>query len=184
MRFTLLLATIFTLFAPSILQAQAGAKVDIEISSAVLKTAEWADFKYMETLDLAQSGDQKALKSFLEFSSIVDGTEALQHATTCLELIPFVNDEKFGSIITVLKPKLKPVLLNRLVLAQARTKKEELKKPLTEWAPLSWKALNGETIRCSSCNKTDGQMMKKPDSLQGPNSKNPSSDTETGSSKQ
>jgi hypothetical protein len=183
MRSTLLLATIFTLFASNIVRAQEGAKNDLEVSSAVIKTAEWANFKYMETLDLAQAGNQKALKDFFEFSSVVDGTESLQHATTCLELIPLATDEKFGSVISILKPKLKTVLMDRLVLAQGRTKKEPLQKPLKEWAPLTWKALNGEIVKCSSCNKIDGQLMKKPDGTLGPNAKMQPAETTTDSEK-
>ncbi|MBC7777648.1 MAG: hypothetical protein H7246_19595 [Phycisphaerae bacterium] len=151
MRSTLLLAVVTALFSPFMLHAQQGKKMDIDISSEVLKTAEWAAFKYMEKIDLAQTGDQKAIKEFLEFSAVVDGVEALQHATTCIELIPFTTDEKMGAVIYILKPKLREVLLDRFQLAQGRTKKEEMRKPLQEWAPLTWKALHGEKVVCSSC---------------------------------
>jgi hypothetical protein len=152
-RFTCL----FALFlSPLVISAQEGKKTDLEISSEVLKTADWAAFKYMENLDKAQSGDLKAIKAFLEFSSVVDGTESLQHAMTCVELIPLTTDEKMGASIATLKPKLKTVLLERFVLAQGRTKKEELKKPLLEWAPLTWKALNGEKVSCTSCMQSGG----------------------------
>jgi len=179
MRNTLLLTAIFTLFAPIVLRAQEGAKMDIDISSAVLKTADWAGYKYMENLDLAQSGDQKALRSFFEFSGTVDGTESLQHATTCLELIPFATDEKVGSVISSLKPNLKKILLERLTLAQGRTKKENLRKPLTEWAPNTWKALNGETVTCNSCMMQGGTMMKKPEGVKPPTPGTHSTTTDT-----
>lgn len=163
MRSVLLAAFTFALLSPVLIHAQQGKKMDIEISSAVLKTAEWANFKYMEKLDLAQSGDQQGIKALLEFSGTVDGTEALQHATTCIELIPLASDEKMGSVISSLKPKLVTALKERFVLAQARTKKEELRKPLQEWAPLTWKALNGEKVVCNSCmHATEGAMMAKP----------------------
>jgi len=151
MRSILLVAAIFALFSPVMIHAQQGKKMDIDISSDVLKTAEWAAFKYMEKLDLAQTGDQKAIKEFLEFSAVVDGKEAIQHAVTCIELIPFTTDEKMGAVIYILKPKLREALLERFQLAQGRTKKEEMRKPLQEWAPLTWKGLNGEKVVCSSC---------------------------------
>lgn len=151
MRSAFFVLTVSILLSPFALNAQEGTKVDIDISSAVLKTAEWAGFKYMENLDLAQSGDQKAIKALFEFSGTVDGTEALQHAVTCIELIPLATDEKVGSVISSLKPKLITVLLDRFQLAQGRTKKEALHKPLQEWAPLTWKALHGERVMCNSC---------------------------------
>ncbi len=158
------LATIFcALLSPMVLLAQQpGTKADIEISSAVLKTAEWAGFKYMENLDLAQSGDQKAIKALFDFSGTVDGKEALEHATTCIELIPLASDEKVGAVISSLKPKLISVLLDRFQLAQGRTEKEALRKPMQEWAPLTWKALHGEQVICNSCMHQDGAMTKKP----------------------
>ena len=162
MRSALLVLTVCMLFSPMMLNAQEGAKADIEISSAVLKTAEWAGFKYMENLDLAQSGDQKAIKALFEFSGTVDGTEALQHAVTCIELIPIATDEKVAAVISSVKPKLITVLLDRFQLAQGRTKKEALHKPMQEWAPLCWRALHGERIMCNSCMQQGG-MLTKPD---------------------
>ncbi|MFN0173337.1 MAG: hypothetical protein ACKVU0_01725 [Saprospiraceae bacterium] len=146
MRSIFLLAFVSFLLSPSKFHAQTDKKSDIEVSSAVLKTAEWANFKYMENLNLAKTGDVKAIKAFLEFSGTVDGVESLEHATTCIELIPFSSDMVSGAVISTLKPKLQKVLLERFVLAQGRTKKEALRKPLQEWAPLCWKALNGEKV--------------------------------------
>ena len=151
MRSALLLSTIFAFLFPCLANAQEGAKADIEVSSAVLKTAEWAGYKYMENLDKAKAGDAIALTSFFKFSGTVDGTEALQHATTCLELIPFATDEKVGTVIYSLKPNLQAVLLERFQLAQGRTKKEALLKPLQDWAPFTWKGLHGEKVICSVC---------------------------------
>ncbi|MDO8366970.1 MAG: hypothetical protein Q7T20_09250 [Saprospiraceae bacterium] len=159
MRSAFLIATVSALLFPFMLNAQTSKKLDIEISSDVLKTAEWAAFKYMENIELAQKGDQKGLKELFEFSGTVDGVEALQHATTCIELIQYATDEKFGAVVSILKPKLKSVLLDRFQLAQARTKKEELRKPFQEWAPLTWKALNGEKVVCNSC-MSQGALTK------------------------
>lgn len=164
MRSAFILAIVSTLFFPAILDAQTAKKTDVETYSAVLKTAEWAGFKYMDNIKLALAGDQKAIKALLEFSGTVDGVESLQHATTCIELIPIAADDKFGSVISSLKPKLKTALLERFQLAQARTKKEELRKPLQEWAPLCWKALNGEIVACNSCIHESGHTSTKPGS--------------------
>ncbi len=151
MRSAILFTLAFALFSPVFLQAQTEQKKDIEVSSAVLKTAEWAGFKYMENLELAKTGEPKALKAIFDFHGTVDGVESLQHATTCIELIPFATDERVGVVISNLKPKLKKVMLDRFQLALVRTKKEELRKPLQEWAPLTWKALNGEMVVCTTC---------------------------------
>lgn len=141
-----------------ILQAQTDVKTRVEISPKVLKTAEWAKFDYMKNIDMAQRGDYHAMKNLLDFSGTVDGTEALQHATTCLELIPEVSDETFASAVSVLRPKLKTVMLDRLVLAQGRTKKTDLQKPLQEWAPLTWDALNGKMV--VSCMKPSSELSE------------------------
>lgn len=168
MRSILFVVILASLLSPTLLKAQKSPNHDVEISGSVLKTAEWAGFKYKETLEKVIAGDQKATKDFLEFSGTVDGTEALQHAVTCLELIPLAGDEKIGSIIYILKPKLKSVLLDRFQLAQGRTKKTELLKPMQEWAPLTWKALNGERVVCSSCNQNSGGLSAKPGEMQKP----------------
>ncbi len=165
MRSAFLLACVSVLLSPFMLHAQKAKKTEIEISSDVLKTAEWAKFKYMENVDMAQKGDPKGIKALFEFSGTVDGVESLQHATTCLEIIPFATDEKVGSVISSLKPKLKTVLLERFQLAQGRTKKEELRKPLQEWAPLCWKALNGEMVIDSSKIQDGGGSTSKPGSI-------------------
>ena len=143
-------------------QAQEGKKSDIVVSDALLKTADWAGFKYMENLDKAQAGNQKAIKALLEFSGTVDGKEAIEHATICLDLIPSATDEIMGSTISSVKPKLKSALLERFVLAQSHSKQESLQKPLKESAPLTWKALNGERVICNSCMHQNGLIPAKP----------------------
>jgi hypothetical protein len=170
-------------FSPLLVQAQEPKNEEIQVSPAVLKTAEWANFKYIDVLNKSKSGDHKSIRAFLEFSSTVDGTEALQHATTCIELLPLVPDDVAGSIISSFKPKMKTILLERFTLAQGRTKKEALQKPLKEWAPLTWKALNGERVVCSSCMHEGGLSTSKPGSVKKPNSTEPmpmTNDTEKG----
>lgn len=119
---------------------------DIEISPATLKTADWAGFKYKEVLSKAKTGDMDAIGKFLEFHKVVDGSDALGHAVSTLELIPIVGDYQFALAIQKSKPTLRELLSNRLMIAQGRTKKVELQKPLAEWAPDVAAALKGEPL--------------------------------------
>ncbi len=116
---------------------------DVEVFESVLSTASWAGFKYEEQLALAKKGDHKATLKLLEFSGTVDGKAALDHSVTLLELIAAGGDLGFSAAVNMSKPKLKKVLLDRLQLAQGRTKKEALRKPIAEWAPTTWEVLNG-----------------------------------------
>lgn len=153
------------LLSPTLLLAQAPKNTDIEVSGAVLATAEWANFKYMDKVNAAKKRDHRALKELFEFSGTVDGKEATQHAVTLLELIPFVTDDLYGTIISsMVKPKLKTVMLERIQKAQELTKKEDHQKPLQEWAPMTWKALNGEKVMCSTCLKQGDGTLSKPGS--------------------
>jgi hypothetical protein len=116
------------------------------VSDNVLKTAKWAKYPYDQTMRQAEACDLKSIESFLAFHGTVDGRDALDHATTCLELIPGATDDCFALAISRLKPKLKSVLLERLTLAQGQTSVEALHKPMAEWAPYSWAALNNRPI--------------------------------------
>ncbi len=127
--------------------AQAKKKeVDVTVFESVLATAKWANFKYEDQLILAKQGDHKATLKLLEFSGTVDGVEALDHSVTLLELIASGGDITFAAAVNMTKPTLKKVLLDRLQLAQGRTKKVALQKPLAEWAPTTWDVLNGKTF--------------------------------------
>jgi hypothetical protein len=141
--FQLLLLSAFALSATLAFGQKNAATNDIKVSEKVLKTAEWAKFKYMDELALAQSGDLAAIKRMLEFSKMVDGGETIDHALTCLELIPVAGDDNFAAVIAGLSPKLKEVLLKRFNFAQGRSEKETLRLPMTVWAPNTWGALNG-----------------------------------------
>ncbi|MDX1911188.1 MAG: hypothetical protein SFV22_06875 [Saprospiraceae bacterium] len=156
--FLSLSASLLFFFASMTLQAQSSIKTKAEVFPKVLKTAEWAKFDYMKNVDMAQRGDYHAMKNLLDFSGTVDGVEAIQHATTCLELILEVSDETFASAVSVTQPKLKKILLDRLVLAQGRTKKTDLQKPIQEWAPLTWDALNGKMV--VSCMKPSSELSE------------------------
>lgn len=119
---------------------------DIEVSAAALKTAEWAGFKYESVLEQAKTGDHKAIREFFEFNSAVDGSDELGHAVSCLELIAVAGDFEVARVLQTAKPNLRALVKERLVLAQGRTKKTELQKPLAEWAPDVWAALNGKPL--------------------------------------
>lgn len=116
----------------------------VEVSPSVLKTAEWAGFDYKGTLDKALAGDPMSIQKFMKFHGTVDGVEGLSHGVTCLEMIPLIGDETFASACVNLSPKLHKLMLDRLMQAQGRTKKEELRQSLTNWAPLTWSVINGK----------------------------------------
>lgn len=119
---------------------------DVEVSPEALKTAEWAGFKYQSVLEKAKGGDLKAIREFYEFSGVVDGSDALGHAVSCLELIAVAGDFEVARALQGSNPKLLALLKDRLTLAQGRTKKTALQKPLAEWAPDVWAALNGKPL--------------------------------------
>ena len=132
--------------------------IDIEVSESVVKVADWAGFKYREVLAAAETGDQTSIKKFLEFSGTVDGVDALKHAVTCLELIPVANDFNFSMACHTLKPALQKTLLERLMLAQSRTKKVDLRDSMTHWASSTWGVLNGGEPVCNCDHKADGTL--------------------------
>lgn len=149
MKVKLILSALLTLglFIQSNVAQDAKQSSDVTVFPGVLSTAQWAGFKYNDQLQLAKTGDLKAVVSLLEFSGTVDGVDALNHAVTCLELLPVSTDLVFAAAINKSKPKLKKVLLERLVIAQGRTTNLELRKPLSEWAPLTWDVLNGKPFQ-------------------------------------
>lgn len=121
-------------------------KHEIEIFQSVLKVADLAKFKYMDAIAGAKAGDVSSMQKLLDFNRVVDGVDALNHAVTCLELIPVAGDHIFGTAVYLCTPKMKKVLLERLTLAQGRTKKTYLRQPLANWAPSSWSYLNMQVV--------------------------------------
>ena len=118
---------------------------DIEIFDHVLKTADWAKFKYKDVLERAKGGDYMAIRDFLNFHATVDGVDGINHAVTCLELIPVAGDEKFAAGVAFCSENIRKVVIDRLILAQGRTKKTALRQSMTDWAPNTWEYLNGRT---------------------------------------
>ena len=118
----------------------------VTVFQSVLKLADWAGVKYNEELTKAKTGNALAIKQLLEFHATADGVDALNHAVTCLELLAVVPDERFASAVQSCKPQLKQLLLERLILAQGRTKKEHLRKSMTDWAPITYAFLAGKEV--------------------------------------
>ena len=119
---------------------------NVFISNDVLKTADWAGIKYKDEVKRASSGNIKSIEKLFDFHRYVDGVQSLDHAVTLLEIIPQAKDRNVATAVQYLKPKLKKVALDRLTLAQGRTQKEDLRKPLANWAPLTWAVLNGRPL--------------------------------------
>ncbi len=148
-----------------------GVAPEVEVSDAVLRTAETFDFKYLDVLAKAKTGDVQSIHEFIRFHKYVDEIEAINHGVTCLELIPYATDAKFSMACKMATPNLKKVLLERLAQAQAKTKKEELRKPIKEWAPLTWATLSATATTPDSDAKINDpkfQNMKKPGSENQP----------------
>jgi hypothetical protein len=120
-----------------------GCKVEPEItvSDDVLKTAKVMGVDYLPLLEKAKTGDVDAIRTFFEFHRFADGLDGFAHGQTCLELIPFAQDDKVAAGCANFKPGMKKLILERLVLAQTRTNKEELKQPLMSWAHATYTVL-------------------------------------------
>ncbi len=125
----------------------------VEVFPAVEKTAEWVKFKYRDHMAKASNGNAESIKAMLEFSGTVDGVEALDHAVTCIELIPLAGDPAFADVLMHGKPLMRKALLERFQIAQARTKDEKFRKPMAEWAPATWAVLNEKPIPTSQDNQ-------------------------------
>ncbi len=135
------------------------AQKNVYQSEDVIKTADQIEFRYKDVLKKATKQDSKAIIQLFEFSRILDGQEVLDHALTCLELIPEASDKVMAVSIEKLNSKLKKVSLDRLLKAQERTQKEALKKPIKSWAPYTWEALNNRPVifrSAKTANATQG----------------------------
>lgn len=128
----------------------------VEVFGNVLKMAELAGTPYKELVTKAQSGDVDAIYQLLDFHRVVDGADALNHAVTCLELIPVTGDAVFASAAHRCSPKLRKVVLDRLMLAQVRSKKTFLRQSLTNWAPVTWSILAAQPVENTPV-KSSGQ---------------------------
>jgi hypothetical protein len=115
----------------------------IEVSDSAVKMAKTFGFDYGQLLDKAKLGATQDLVNFIDLHRYLDEMDGTNHGTTTLELISVVGDDVFANAVWRLKPGLRRLLQERLVQGQARTKKEALKKSMSEWAPITWNALQG-----------------------------------------
>jgi hypothetical protein len=122
----------------------------VETFPNVLKTAEWASFDYKGILNMALTGDPVSIQKFIKFHATVDGVEGINHGVTCLEMVPLVGDEAFAGACQDLNPRLLKLALDRFMLAQGKTKKEELRQSMTNWAPMTWSVFNGKGLPASA----------------------------------
>ncbi len=142
MRKTLfLLAASFVAGSPAFAQ-----KKGVYISESVLPVAQAVQMDYKGAVKKASAKDAQALRDLLEFSRLVDGAALADHMQTCLELIPAATDAVYAKTVEGCSPGLKTFLLKQLPTAQQRTQKEALRKPIQEWAPYTWEALNGREV--------------------------------------
>ncbi len=118
-------------------------EAEVTVFDNVVKSAKEQKFDYVAMLEKARKGDEKAIKEFFDFSRFADGLDGFDHATTCLELMPKANDVNVAKACSGMKPSLKRMLLERLAIAQSRTKKPELQSPPFEQQfPLTFAVLN------------------------------------------
>ncbi len=134
--------------ATFLLAASAGfsQKKGIFISDAAVEMAQKLQIDYKGLVKKASAKDTKALTELFEFTVWPEGALITEHVQTCLELIPVVTDEVYAKALESRHPGLKAFLLRHIPAAQERTAKENLKKPLQEWAPYTWEALNGREV--------------------------------------
>lgn len=123
-------------------------KNGISISENVLKTADWAGYKYKATLEKAKANDNDAIKSLLLFHGTLDGVERLEHTTTCVELAALLGDRRVAeAIVAINNPRLNDVLKSSVQMAMTKTTNPELQnKPFENRFPLMWLAVNGQQL--------------------------------------
>ena len=153
-----LLVAMFIIQAPAVF-----AQKKVYMSDAVISTADQIDFAYKSTVKKAAGKDAQAIAKLMEFSRILDGPEAIEHARTMLEIIPVASDKTVALAIQYLSPKLKKVTLDRMQSAQKKTAIEALKKPMKNWAPYTWETLNNRPLVFNNPS-TDKKMIDRDDS--------------------
>lgn len=122
------------------------AQKKVYLSDNVIKTADQIKFEYKNTVKKASQKDAAAIVKLVDFSRLLDGQEAVEHAQTFLEIIPLASDRVVAKAIEKMNVKLKKVTLERLQKAQSKTQNSALKKPLNSWAPFTWEALNNRPV--------------------------------------
>lgn len=121
-------------------------KKGVFVSDAVVAVAQQMQVDYKGLVRKASAKDAKALQELFEFTRLLDGAALNDHLQTCLELIPVATDEVYAKALESRSPGLRSYLLKNMAAAQERAQKEPLKKPIGEWAPYTWEALNGREV--------------------------------------
>jgi hypothetical protein len=119
---------------------------DAPITDELLRLSEFAKMDYKATLSNCKKGDKTALLEFFDFHRIVEEKSAVEHSLVCLDMIAASNDAVVSDVCSSLKPKLKTLVVERLTAAQPKSAKPALQKPMSEWAPKTWAALNNLPI--------------------------------------
>lgn len=135
-------------------------KNGIYISEKVLKTADWAGYKYKETLQKAANNDNDAIKSLLLFYGTIDGTERIDHTITCVELAALLGDRRVAEAIVALNnPRLTKVIKDNVNMAMAQTTNPDLQnKPFESRFPLMWLAINDQQLPQEV---TEGELVRR-----------------------
>lgn len=136
-----LVILLFTLSAAAHAQ-----KKGVFVSDAVVAVAQQMQVDYKGLVRKASAKDAKALQELFEFTRLLDGAALNDHLQTCLELIPVATDEVYAKALESRSSGLKSYLLKNMEAVQGRVQKESLKKPIGEWAPYTWEALNGREV--------------------------------------
>jgi len=119
---------------------------DAPITPELLRLSEFVKMDYAATLSKCKKGYKTALLEFFDFHRIVEEKSAVEHSLVCLDMIAASDDADVSEVCSSLKPKLKTLVLERLVAAQPKAAKPALQKPMSEWAPKTWAALNNLPI--------------------------------------
>lgn len=138
----------------------------VTVAPSLLKFANLMGFKYLDILERSKKGEINAIVELMEFHGATDGKDAINHALACLEMMPVATDIRCALSYQNMKDVLKKLLLERFEIAQGKTEIEALRRPMKEWAPMSWAALNNLPIDCPTCEfskKMAGEYQKNPD---------------------
>lgn len=114
----------------------------IDVPPSVLKVAKDYQIDYQSILNRALKNDPTGLSDLLDFHRYAENVDGVQHGVVCLEIIPVVGDASFAEACKRINANRRKVVLDRLLLAQEKTSKADLKQPIQQWAPETWAALS------------------------------------------
>ena len=126
--------------------AAVAAGSEAPITPELIRLSEFIKLDYKTTLANCKKGDQQAILEFLDFHRIVEEKSAVEHSLVCLDMIAAAGDDNVVNVCVGLKEKLKVLIRERLVAAQAKSTNPQLQKSMSEWAPKTWAALNNQVL--------------------------------------